>query len=65
MSLLYMSFSGAFFIIAVVVVRAVLINRIPKKNIPCFMGNCLFKIAYSVFHSIYVQYTHTNQSSTV
>ena len=32
MSLLYMSFSGAFFIIAVVVVRAVLINRIPKKT---------------------------------
>ena len=32
MSLLYMSFSGAFFIIAVVVVRAVLINRIPKKH---------------------------------
>ena len=32
MSLLYMSFSGAIFIIAVVIVRAVLINKIPKKT---------------------------------
>lgn len=32
MSLLYMSFPGALFIIAVVVVRAALINRIPKKT---------------------------------
>ena len=64
MSLLYMSFSGAFFIIAVVVVRAVLINRIPKKH-SLFYGKLPFKTAYSVFYSIYVQYTHTNQSSTV
>jgi len=32
MKLLGMSFSGAFFIIAVVIVRAVLINKIPKKT---------------------------------
>ena len=50
MSLLYMSFSGAIFIIAVVIVRAVLINKIPKKTFLILwklpFSDCLFHFPF-------------------
>ena len=51
MNLLQMSFSGAAFITAVVIIRAVAINKLPKKT---FMGIGDIKTAYPVFDSVNV-----------
>ena len=51
MTLLEVSFSGAIFIIAVVMIRAVAINSLP---ISCFVGNGAFKADYSVYYSVCV-----------
>ena len=50
MNLLQMSFSGAAFITAVVIIRAVAIN----KDFSCFMGIGDIKTAYPVFDSVNV-----------
>ena len=63
MNLLQMSFSGAAFITAVVIIRAVAINKLPKKTflvlwelviLSCFMGIGDIKTAYPVFDSVNV-----------
>lgn len=54
MTLLEVSFSGAVFIIAVVIIRAIAINSLPKKNVSCFVGNGAFEIGYSVYYSVCV-----------
>ena len=38
MSLIQMSVSGAVMILVITAVRAISINRLPKKNVCCFVG---------------------------
>lgn len=54
MNLLQMSFSGAAFITAVVIIRALAINKLPKKTFLVFMGIGDIKTAYPVFDSVNV-----------
>lgn len=54
MNLLQMSFSGAAFITAVVIIRAVAINKTAEKDFSCFMGIGDIKTAYPVFDSVNV-----------
>ena len=44
MSLLQMSFSGAILIVAVIVVRAVSINKLPKRTFLALWGIVLFRL---------------------
>ena len=56
MSLLQMSFLGTVIILLIVVLRAVLINRLPKKTIFDFMVDCINTVISSIFHKISHKY---------
>lgn len=68
MNLLQMSFSGAAFITAVVIIRAVAINKLPKRLF-LFMGIGDIKTAYPVsipsMFSVYTLVTHSISSTTL
>lgn len=53
MNLLQMSFSGAAFITAVVIIRAVAINKLPKKTF-LVLWELVILSAYPVFDSVNV-----------
>lgn len=55
MSLLQMSFLGTVIILLIVVLRAVLINRLPE-NIFDFMVDCINTVISSIFHKISHKY---------
>lgn len=59
MNLLEMSFFGAVFIIAVLIIWTASINHLPKKNICYIMGNGTFQTAGSVSDSVHVQHIYT------
>lgn len=56
MSLLQMSFLGTVIILLIVVLRAVLINRLPKKTFLIFMVDCINTVISSIFHKISHKY---------
>lgn len=66
MSLLQMSISGAILILAIVVIRAVAINRLPKKNILVLWGIALLRllIPFSV-PSVFSVYSLVGQNTAV
>ena len=68
MNLLQMSFSGAAFIIAVVIIRAVAINKLPKKTFLVLWELVILRLLIpfsipSVF-SVYTLATHSISSTT-
>lgn len=54
MSLLQMSFSGAVLVLVIAAIRAVTINRLPKKNVSDFMGDCPAAAACPVHFAVCV-----------
>lgn len=52
MSLLQMSVAGAVMIMVITVIRALAINRLPKKDIPDTVGNHDHQAANTIFMSI-------------
>ena len=69
MNLLQMSFSGAAFIIAVVIIRAVAINKLPKKTFLVLWELVILRllIPFSIpsMFSIYTLVTHSISSTTL
>ena len=69
MNLLQMSFSGAAFIIAVVIIRAVAINKLPKKTFlvlwELVMLRLLIPFSIPSMFSIYTLVTHSISSTTL
>ena len=56
MSLLQMSFLGTVIILLIVVLRAVLINRLPKKTFLILWWIALIRLFSSIFHKISHKY---------
>ena len=56
MSLLQMSFLGTVIILLIVVLRAVLINRLPKKTFLILWWIALIRLISSIFHKISHKY---------
>lgn len=54
MNLLEMSLAGAVLIIAVLILRAIFINRLPKKNVCRFVGISADTAAAAVYVSFYI-----------
>ena len=52
MTLLEMSFSGAVFIIAVVIIRAIAINSLNLKNVLVLWEMVFLRFGYSVYYSV-------------
>lgn len=53
MSLLQMSFSGAILILAIVVIRALAINRLPKKTFLALWG-CAIALVDPIIFTVHV-----------
>lgn len=54
MSLLQMSFSGAILILAIVVIRALAINRLPKKTFLALWGGCAIALVDPIIFTVHV-----------
>ena len=69
MNLLQMSFSGAAFITAVVIIRAVAINKLPKKTFLVLWELVILRllIPFSIpsMFSVYTLVTHSISSTTL